>query len=292
MVCGEAEGEVELTALPAAQTTVSTLTPRPAPLAPPSAESSVRAPTSPSMAIATQPLTSLAELANEWEAMAARYLWWTLTAARDSRTSREVRAPPRGTRGVEQLGHTAAAARATLSNLTQEPFPLSGLPGQLLVKRLREPAVPGDQVTFLFGFCSSRTESLASLLGPGGVPLRDFLTGVYCTGQALLGSEVAEAVASGLSLMATALAGTGVPCRGPCSLVPRCRMRSRMPCSPRFFLLYAQMSPVSLHPCHPYVRNRSGQTVCTMTEGKGSSADSSGEGSSGKSAKRLRTRGR
>ncbi|KAL8440919.1 hypothetical protein Emag_007613 [Eimeria magna] len=94
---------------------------------------------------------------------------------------------------VDNMSPTVTGARTMLANLPQGSSSVANLVGRLRQEQQRGVTVTDDQVERLVGFWLSSAERLASLMGPGRTSLREFLNGVYRTGQALLGATVAAA---------------------------------------------------------------------------------------------------
>ncbi|KAL8449409.1 hypothetical protein Emag_003590 [Eimeria magna] len=113
-------------------------------------------PLSPTTTAAVNALCNLAS--HGWDIMTTRCVWWTLAAAREYKTAREIfEYRLQELQWVDNMSRTVAAA---------------------------------------LGFWLSSAERLAALMGPGRTSLREFLSGVYPAGQALLGTTVATAVPS------------------------------------------------------------------------------------------------
>ncbi|KAL8453082.1 hypothetical protein Emag_002010 [Eimeria magna] len=150
--------------------------------------------------LGSQAANALGNLASQgWDIMATRCGWWTLAAAREYRMAREsFEYRLQELQWVDNMSRTVAAARAELTSLPQGQSSLAGLVDRMRQEQLGGPAVTEDQVECLAGFWLSSAERLAALMGLGRTSLREFLSGVYRTGQALLGTAVATSVSSRL----------------------------------------------------------------------------------------------
>ncbi|KAL8445284.1 hypothetical protein Emag_005139 [Eimeria magna] len=91
------------------------------------------------------------------------------------------------------MSRTVTGARTILANLPQGTSSVADLAGPLRQQQQKGVTVTDDQVERLVGFWLSSAERLAALMGPGKTALREFFSGVYRTGQALLGATVAAA---------------------------------------------------------------------------------------------------
>ncbi|KAL8440676.1 hypothetical protein Emag_007831 [Eimeria magna] len=194
-VSAELEGSAELSPLPAPKAPGSgraaPQTAPSSPAAPPPGEPAGQGPPSPLSPVAEGTVSALSHLASqEWDLMTTRCVWWTLTAAREYRTAKE---NFEHRMQVDNMSRTVTGARTMLANLPQGQSSVAGLVGRLRQEQQRGVTVTEDQVECLVGFWLSSAERLASLRGPGRTSLREFLNGVYRTGQALLGATVATA---------------------------------------------------------------------------------------------------
>ncbi|KAL8439971.1 hypothetical protein Emag_007891 [Eimeria magna] len=132
-----------------------------------------------------------------WDLMTTRCVWWTLAAAREYRTAREnFEQRMQELQWVDNMSRTVTGARTVLANLPQGSSSVADLVGRFRQEQQRGVTVTDDQVERLVGFWLSSAERLAALMGPGRTSLREFLNGVYRTGQALLGATVAAAAAA------------------------------------------------------------------------------------------------
>ncbi|KAL8440863.1 hypothetical protein Emag_007665 [Eimeria magna] len=201
-VSAELEGSAELSPLPAARAPgLARAAPQPAPTspaAPPPGRSIGEGPLPLLRPATTAATNALGNLASQgWDFMATRCVWWTLGAAREYRTAREnLEYSLQELQWVDNMGRTVAAARAVLTSLPHGQSSVAGLVSRMRQEQLGGPAVTEDQMDCLVGFWLSSAERLAALMGPGRTSLREFLSGVYHAGQALLGTTVATAVPS------------------------------------------------------------------------------------------------
>ncbi|KAL8441282.1 hypothetical protein Emag_007307 [Eimeria magna] len=194
------EGSAELSPLPAPKAPGSgraapQAAPSSFPAAPPPGERAGQGPPSPLSPVTEATVRALSQIASEgWDLMTTRCVWWTLTAARDYRTAKEnFEQRMQELQWVDNMSRTVTGARTMLANLPQGPSSVADLIGRLRQKQQRGVTVTDDQVERLVGCWLSSAERLSALMGPGRTFLREFLNGVYRTGQALLGATVAAA---------------------------------------------------------------------------------------------------
>ncbi|KAL8440656.1 hypothetical protein Emag_007846 [Eimeria magna] len=199
-VSAELEVSAELFPLPAARVPGSArAAPQPtptSPAAPPPVGPIGQAPLPPLFPTTTSAASAQGDLASQgWDIMATRCVWWTLAAAREYKMARE------------SFEYRLQELWAKLVSGPGRP----DAPGAV-----RGPGGDGGS-DGVFGRVLVVQRGAASRShGPGRTSLRKFLSGVYRTGEALLGTAVATSISSRLG------AAPAAP-RGPSAFAPPTR---------------------------------------------------------------------